>query len=305
MATDPALDALAAEHPELELRERRVEAAGVGLHLVEAGPEAGPPVLLLHGFPEFWWGWRHQLPALAAAGHRCLVPDLPGFNLSDKPRGLSGYGLDPLSEVVRDLLAAAGPEPVPLGGHDWGGAVAWWTALRFPERIARLAVLNIPHPSVLRRTLRTSRAQRRRSRYMLYFQLPWLPERKLRAGGFRPFRAIFKRSSSPGTFSAAELDLYAGAAARPGALTAMLAWYRAALWRPPRRPAHRRVEPPVLLLWGTGDVALGEEMVGPSAARCREVEVVRIPEAGHWVLHEAADEVNRRLLDFLSAEPIR
>ncbi|HSM14971.1 MAG TPA: alpha/beta hydrolase [Thermoanaerobaculia bacterium] len=305
MQPDPAFDALRADHPGLPLRRRRDEVRGLGLHLVEAGPEEGRPVLLLHGFPEFWWGWRHQLPALAAAGFRCLVPDLPGYNLSDKPRGLSSYGLDPLAEVVRDLLALAGPEPMPLVGHDWGGALAWWAALRFPERISRMAVLNIPHPAVLRRTLLRSREQRRRSRYMLYFQLPWLPERKLRAGGFRPFRAIFRRSSRRDTFSEAELDLYAGAAARPGALTAMLAWYRAALWKRPARPPQRRVEPPVLILWGTGDVALGEEMVEPSAARCRQAEVVRIEGAGHWVLHEAAEEVSRQLLAFLAPEPIR
>ena len=303
--TDPACERLAAEHPEALLRERTIPAAGRSLHVVEAGPPDGPPVVLLHGFPEFWWGWRRQIPVLAAAGWRVVAPDLPGYNLSDKPRGLAAYGLDPLAGVVEALLEAVAPpsglRAVPLVGHDWGGVLAWWVARRFPARIARLAILNAPDPGVLRHALRTSRAQRRRMRYAFYFQLPWLPERKLAAGGLRPLRSIFRRTSRPGTFTEAELDAYAAAAARPGALTGMLNWYRAALWHPPRRLPRTPVEPPVLLLWGLDDAALGRELIAPCADRCREVEVVEIPGAGHWVEHEAAPEVTRRLLAFLAA----
>jgi len=270
------------------------------LHVAQAGPAEGPPVVLLHGFPEFWWGWRRQIGPFAAAGHRVIAPDQRGYNLSDKPRGLAAYSLDRLAEDVVALLDALGLGRAPVVGHDWGAAVAWWTAIRFPERVERLAILNTPHPAAFRRLLRTDADQRRRSRYMLYFQLPWLPERKLAAGGFQPFRAIFRRSSRRGTFAAGELDRYAEAAARPGALTGMLAWYRAALRRPPGRLPSLAVAPPTLILWGLEDVALSPALIEPSAAFCREVEVVRIPGAGHWVQHEAADEVNARLLDFLA-----
>jgi len=300
MFFDPALTQFAVEHPGLELRERFLDLPGARLHVVEAGPAQGRPVLLLHGFPEFWWGWRRQIPALAAAGRRVVVPDLRGYNLSGKPKGIRAYGLDPLTDDLRDLLDELGPEPSDVVAHDWGGAVAWWGALRFPERFARLAVLNIPHPAVMRQFLLHDREQRRRSRYIFYFQLPFLPERKIRAAGFRAFRSIFKRTSRPGTFTPAELDLYAGAAAQPGALTAMLNWYRAALWAPPKRPAHRRVEPPVRILWGLDDVALGADMAAASIERCREAELCRLPGAGHWVQHEAAEQVNGLLLDFLT-----
>lgn len=300
MFLDPALTSFAAEHPDLEPRERFLDLPGVRLHVVEAGPVDGRPVLLLHGFPEFWWGWRRQIPALAAAGRRVVVPDLRGYNLSGKPKGIRAYGLDPLTDDLQGLLDDLGPQPADVVAHDWGGAVGWWGALRFPERIARLALLNIPHPTVMRQFLLHNREQRRRSRYIFYFQLPFLPERKIRAGDFRGFRAIFKRTSLPGTFSAEDLATYSGAAGQPGALTAMLNWYRAALWAPPGKPPHRRVEPPVRLLWGETDVALGAAMARASVPRCREAELTFLPGAGHWVQHEAAAEVNDLLLDFLA-----
>lgn len=301
MTSDPAFDALRRAHPGLALRSGRVRVAGLELHVVEAGPAEAAPVLLLHGFPEFWWSWRRQLPALAAAGWRAVAPDLPGYNLSERPRGLAAYRLDRLSGVVEALIDHLSPAPVPLIAHDWGGALAWWAALRRPERIARLAILNMPHPAVLRRALLRDPDQRRRSRYMLTFQLPWLPERRLLADDGRALRSMLRRTSRPGTFSDDELATYAAAAARPGAMTAMLAWYRAALRRPPRRPAHRRVEPETLILWGLADVALGPALVAPSAARCRSARVVEFPGAGHWLQHEEPQAINRELLAFLAA----
>jgi len=300
VVSDPAVAAFAAEHPTTPVRERWIEAGAVRLHLVEAGPADGPPVLLFHGFPEFWWGWRRQLPALAAAGFRAVAPDLPGYNLSDKPRRLGAYRLDRLAGLVPALADDLGVAAVPLVGHDWGGALAWWSALCHPERISRLAILNAPHPSVLRRALRSSPEQRKRNVYMLYFQLPWLPERKLAAGGYRPLRSMLRRTSRPGTFDESELERYAEAAGRPGALGGMLAWYRAGLRRPAPPPPRPRIEPETLILWGAGDVALGRELVEPSAARCRSAEVAWFEHAGHWLQHEEPDEVNRRLLAFLA-----
>ena len=268
MFLDPALTVFGAQNYGPPLRERFLDLPGVRLHIVEAGPADGKPVLLLHGFPEFWWGWRHQIrhsrrPAGGWSLRTCGATTSPG-----SPGGICSYGLEALTDDLRGLLDDLGPDPIDLVAHDWGGAVAWWGALRFPQRIARLALLNIPHPGVMKRFLLHNREQRRRSRYIFYFQLPWLPERKIRAGGFRGYRAIFKRTSRPGTFTPEDLDTYARAAAQPGALTAMLNWYRAALWCPPRRPAHRLVEPPVRILWGEDDVALGSRWPGP---RCPAV----------------------------------
>jgi pimeloyl-ACP methyl ester carboxylesterase len=270
------------------------------LHVVELGAESAPPVLLVHGFPEFWWCWRHQMPALAAAGLRAVAPDLRGYHHSTKPRGVGAYRIDHLAADLAALLDDLGPGAHPVVAHDWGAAVAWWAALVHAERISRLAILNVPHPAVFRRTLRRSREQRRRSRYMLYFQLPWLPERKLSRHGFRALRSMLRRTSRPGTFGEDELERYARAAAVPGALTAMLNWYRALLRRAPPRPRSWIVEPPVRIVWGTQDVALGEEMLAPSAELCRRVDVHRLPEAGHWLHHEEPARVNELLLDFLA-----
>ena len=183
--------------------------------------------MLLHGFPEFWYGWRRQIEPLAAAGFRVIVPDQRGYNLSSKPAGVAAYGL---TELVSDVIAIAdqlGQEKIFLAGHDWGAAVAWSAALLHPQRVAKLAVLNVPHPSVMRKFLSTRPRQILRSWYMSFFQLPWLPEALFSAFNFRAGSRSLLRSSRPGTFTAEDLDQYRSAWSQPAALTAMINWYRA------------------------------------------------------------------------------
>jgi len=261
--------------------------------------------VLLHGFPEFWWCWRRQIPALVAAGYRAVVPDQRGYHFSSKPRRLGAYRLDRLAADLGALLVDLGPGAHPVVAHDWGGVTAWWGALLFADQVAGLAVLNAPHPTAFRRALLHDADQRRRSRYIFYFQLPWFPERRLAREGFRAVRSMLRRLSRPDTFSAADLDRYAAAIAVPGALHGSLAWYRAAARRPPPRPPSLTVEPPVRLIWGLDDAALGPALLDSSARFCRRPEVVRLAGAGHWLQHEEPDEVNRQLLDFLASEPVR
>jgi len=283
--------------PDTELRERVISVGDVRLHAVEAGPQDGPLAVLLHGFPEFWYAWRKQIGPLAAAGYRVLAPDQRGYNLSDKPRGVAAYGLDRLADDVLGLLDEAGRERAILVGHDWGGLVAWWTAIRQPERCSHLAVLNMPHPRVMERFLLRDRAQRRRSSYIFQFQLPWLPERRLAAGNFARAAAALARTSRPGTFSDEDLARYRAAWSQPGAMHAMIQWYRAAFRARPRRPTTTRVRPPALLVWGARDRFLGREMAAPSLARCERGRLVVVDEATHWVQHEEPERVNRLLLE--------
>jgi pimeloyl-ACP methyl ester carboxylesterase len=284
------------------LEELYIPTNGITLHVMAAGPADGPLVVLLHGFPEFWYGWRRQIPALAAAGYRVLVPDQRGYNRSDKPRGLSAYRSNHMAADTVGLLDAVGRERAAIAGHDWGALVGWLLALEYPERVARLAILNVPHPKVLEDNLRHNLRQRVRSLYAAFFQLPGLPEWLLRAGNWRALAETMRRSACPGSFTAADLRRYRAAWARPGAITAMLNWYRAALRRPPHRPADPRVYVPVLMIWGARDQALGREMAPESIALCDDGRLHVLEDATHWVQHDAADRVNALLLDFLAAE---
>ncbi len=282
-----------------------VPAAGVTLHVARAGPEDGPLVILLHGFPEFWYGWRRQIPTLAAAGYRVWAPDQRGYNLSDKPEQIGDYRVSRLVEDVIARIAAAGRRDAVLVGHDWGAVVAWATAMAHPERVARLAVLNAPHPTVMARAMRNGWSQRRKSRYMAFFQLPRVPEWLLGRDGFRPARRALVASGLPGTFDQEDLDRYREAWSQPGAPRAMLDWYRAAFRRPPRavarpRTVTLRVPMSTLILWGEHDVFLGRELAAPSLEFCMQGKL-HFVDASHWLQHDRSAEVNALLLEFLAA----
>jgi pimeloyl-ACP methyl ester carboxylesterase len=284
----------------VELRHRTIATNGVRLHAVEAGPEDGPLLILLHGFPEFWYGWRRQIEPLAAAGFRVLAPDQRGYNRSDKPRSLSAYRLDALALDVAGLIDDAGRERACVAGHDWGGLVAWWLGIHHSGRVERLAILNVPHPWIMRRTLRKNPEQRRKSAYAVFFQLPWLPERALRKNDWALAVKHLRATSRPGTFTDEDLRLYREAWSQPGAMTAMLNWYRAAARRSPRLGPDLRVNVPTLLLWGARDRALLREMAPPSIGLCDDGRLVTFEEATHWVQHEEPDRVNPLLADFFS-----
>ena len=281
-----------------DLEHQRIKTNGVELHVVTAGPTDGPLVILLHGFPEFWYGWRHQIGPLAAAGFRVVAPDQRGYNLSDKPRGLAAYSRDVLARDVVGLIDHFGAKRARLVAHDWGGAVAWWTALQHPDRVERLAALNIPHPVAMARALR-GLTQLRKSWYIAFFQLPWLPEALLARKGYAPLLSVLKRSCRPGAVSSEDRARYREAFGRPGALHAMLAWYRAVVQRRTERLRSHQVEAPTLLIWGLHDDALGWQMAQPSIELCRDGRLETIEDAGHFVALDAPERVNALLLDFL------
>ena len=273
---------------------------GVTLHTVVAGPEDGPLALLLHGFPEFWYSWRRQIPALAAAGYRVVAPDQRGYNLSAKPAGVAAYRLSELVADVLGLVHALGRDKAFVVGHDWGAAVAWQLALTHPDMVEKLVILNVPHPEVFLKTLRSNPEQLLRSWYMLFFQVPYLPEKLSALGGWRSVTAALRATSRPGTFSAADLARYRAAWSRPGAFSAMLAWYRA-LFRSRPRLGNVRVQVPTLVLWGVRDRFLTPEMAAKSVALCVDGRLVTFDKATHWLQHEEAERVNALLLDFFGS----
>ena len=280
---------------ETTLRHGFHDAGAVMLHVVEAGPTDGPAVLLLHGFPDFWFGWRHQVAALAAAGYRVVVPDERGYNTSDKPDGVAAYRVDRLVADVVGLADALGLDRFHLVGHDWGGVVAWATAALHPARVERLAVLNAPHPATWGPYALRHPSQALRSLYVGLFQLPTLPEAMLSAGRYRALRRTLLESSRPGTFGATDLDRYVAAWSEPGALTAMINWYRALRYRA-SRPLPR-ILAETLVLWGMEDRFLETPLAAEAARRCRSARVQYL-QASHWVQAEEPDTVNAALLSF-------
>jgi len=276
---------------------------GIRLHWVEQGE--GPLVVLLHGFPEFWYAWRHQIPALAAAGFRAVAPDLRGYNLSDKPAGAAAYRIEALLGDLAGLIErlGEGEKKAHVVGHDWGGAFAWYAPLFHPERLLSLTLLNAPHPLAFRRELRSNAAQRKKSSYVFFFQLPWLPERRIRAGNFVILEKMLRRDPvTPGTFSDEDIRLYKEALARPGALTAAVNYYRAAFRFPPRVRGRKWPDGlKTLLVWGECDRYLGPGLLEGLDRWVPNLTVERIPEASHWVQADAPARVNELLVRFLTS----
>jgi pimeloyl-ACP methyl ester carboxylesterase len=276
-----------------------IETNGVRLHVRQAGPDDGAPVVLLHGFPEFWYGWHRQIDSLADDGYRVLAPDGRGYNRSDKPDGVRAYHIDTLAGDVIGLLDAHGYECASLVGHDWGALVGWWLVFEYPDRIDRLCVINVPHPGVFGDALRRSWRQRFASSYALFFQIPWLPEAILSARNWKLLTSMLTNSSRAGTFSAYDLQRYRSAWEQSGKLTGMLNWYRALGRNTDVFARHDRVSIPTLVLWGERDKALRPELAPRSAAMCDNGSIEMFKDATHWLQHENPDAVTDRLLTFL------
>jgi epoxide hydrolase 4 len=275
-------------------REEMIDVGEVRLHVVSEG--SGPPVLLLHGFPEFWYSWRQQLEALAAAGFTAVAPDLRGYGLSDKPAGVDSYRIERLGGDVVGLIRALGGR-AHVVGHDWGGAIAWWVAAAHPDRCDRLVTINGPHGGALLRAA-ASPAQLLRSWYILFFQLPYLPERMVLAPGFVR-RTLRHHAAGDETFTEEDLARYEEALHRPGAAAAAINYYRAALRHLPLLPAP--VTRPALVVWGERDRSLGPEVLRQLTGAARDVRVERLPDAGHFAHQDRPAEVNRLLVEFLGA----
>ncbi|KAK3287182.1 hypothetical protein CYMTET_5299 [Cymbomonas tetramitiformis] len=301
---------------------------GVKLHCVVCEPtstsgESPPLVVLLHGFPEFWYSWRNQIPALTASGRRVVAMDMRGYNKSQKPVDVDAYSMGSLvadvESVIRKYAPGEGRAELVVG-HDWGGAVAWSFAMAHPDSFEKLAVLNLPHPQRFSEGLKTPR-QLSKSWYIGAFQTPFLPEGIFAFADFALLRRVFKSDPEP-PFSDAVIEEYVKAYRdQDGSMTASLNYYRAAFQDALRGLLGQsavsspfqllgagtqstplcRIEQPVLVIWGERDAYLSKEMCAPSTELVPNCVVVRVPDATHWVQHDSADLVNQELVRFLSA----
>jgi pimeloyl-ACP methyl ester carboxylesterase len=288
------------------IRHEFVRANGLRFHVAACG-EGERLALFLHGFPECWYSWRDQLPLLARLGYRAWAPDLRGYGESDRPTRVADYAIETLIDDVAGLIDAAKPRETVLIGHDWGGAIAWLFAIRRVRPLDRLVVMNLPHPALMARALRTWR-QLARSWYVLFFQLPWLPEMLMRAGDYRAVREAFRGMAvDKSRFPRDVLEVYRDNAARPGALSAMLNYYRAMA----RGGAQRQnalgypvLETPTLMIWGEHDTALGVETTHGTDAYVSDLTLRYLPGVSHWVQQEAPEKVNAMLEAWLTGRAV-
>ena len=283
----------------VELRERFVETNGIKIHLMEAGPQDGPMIMFLHGFPEFWYAWRKQIGYFADKGYLVVAPDQRGYNLSDKPEGIASYKADELAKDAVGIIDFYGRDQIYLVGHDWGASVSWWIALKYPERIKRLVIMNIPHPKVMNANLLTNPKQMQNSWYMFFFQLPNAPEKLGSANNFEWPVSVLAETSKPDTFKPEELEEYRKAYAQPGAFSAMVNWYRAMLQCRNQPPDSFRITMPLLILWGVDDVNILQEQAEQSLEYCDQASLVKL-DCTHWIQHEEPDRVNQMIGEFIT-----
>lgn len=278
---------------------RRVKINGIHLHCAEQGQ--GPVMVCLHGFPEFWYCWRHQLQAFSPK-FRVVAPDLRGYNTSDKPEGVAAYRIPVLVEDIRCLIQSLDAGPVTLVAHDWGGVIAWALALFHPECIERLVILNAPHPALFARELANNPEQQKASAYIDVLCAPQ-SETLLAKNNFKWLQsAVFEGWRNPSKVPPADRRAYLSAWAQPGALTGMVNYYRAGTPDPEKVQKDKKIpviEVPTLVIWGERDTALRPGLLDGLEAYVSDLTVRRIPEATHWVLTDAPDQVNRYIREFI------
>lgn len=263
------------------------------MHYVTMGE--GPLIVLLHGFPEFWYSWRYQIPFLANLGYTVVAPDLRGYNDTDKPR--KGYDAPNLLRDIEGLIKGLGQAKAIIVGHDWGGVLAWSFAIHYPQMTGRLIVMNAPHPQAMLREFRTLK-QLRKSWYIFLFQLPWLPERMLlRNHASLIGRVLRGNTVQKDAFPPEVIAKYQKAISKPGSMTAALNYYRHIFLQRPEMSSH--ISAPTLLIWGEQDVALGIELTHGLEQWIDNIQVERIPDSGHWVQQEQPDKVNQLMQAFL------
>jgi pimeloyl-ACP methyl ester carboxylesterase len=272
------------------------EVGGVRLHYAESGAaHGGAPIVMLHGFPELWYAWRHQLVELGRT-HRVIAPDLPGYGLSSRPREIDAYSVERVVGQLVALCDALGADRLHLVGHDWGGALAWAFAARHPDRVARLVIVNAPHPATFRRELRRSPRQMLASSYVLLFRSR-LAEPVLRAGGYALLDRLVRRGLREGWLTEQDAAVYRAAWREPGALTGGLNYYRAS--RPHTGPRDDRVTVPTLVLWGDRDRYLRPGLLRGLERHVPDLRIERVADATHWIVHERPAFVTEQIRRFV------
>ncbi len=281
------------------LQHKNIKVNGINMHYVEQGK--GELIVLLHGFPEFWYSWRKQIPELAKHYH-VIAPDLRGYNETDKPRGKKNYALDILTRDIVELIQSTGKSKATVVAHDWGGGIAWELGIHYPELLDKLIILNSPHPSIMKKHLLTNPKQRKRSWYMFAFQTPVLPELFLSLGLRKFLKDTFQGwAYNKESFTDADIDEYVKAFKKKGVLHGSINYYRAIIGGTKKDQQKRPpVSVPTLIIWGENDKALGKELTyDMDKYFTAPYRVEYLSRCSHWVQHEYPEKVNSLILDFI------
>lgn len=284
--------------PEPSWHHDTIRTNGIKLHYVTQGE--GPLMLLLHGFPEFWYSWRHQIPAFAN-DYKVVALDLRGYNDSDKPDAQSAYVMAEFIKDIKGVIEGLGYDRCVLVGHDWGGAIAWSFAYAYPELVDRLIVLNLPHPAKFAEGLRTPQ-QLLRSWYIGFFQIPILPELLIQLNDFQALETAFKGMAvDKTTFSDDDIEAYKNAFAKRNTLTAALNYYRNVFAQGLTTTDWGILHVPTLMIWGEADTALGKELTYGTEKYVQDFRIRYIPNCSHWVQQEQPQVVNQLMREFLDS----
>jgi len=290
-----------------DIRTEQVEANGLSFEVDMAG-DGDKLALLLHGFPENSYAWRHQMGLFAELGYTVWAPNLRGYKGTTRPKGVKNYSLELLMADVAGLIDASGKSDVTLVVHDWGGAIGWMFMVRKIRPVSRFIVLNIPHPKLMFEKMRTW-TQMSKSWYIFFFQIPWLPEFMMRLGGVKAFRKIFRDTAkNKSNFTDADIDHFAKPALEPGALTAMLNYYRGLLrgggGDRQRELGYEVIDTPTLMLWGTADMALDVSTTTDTHTLVSDLTLRYLPGVSHWIQQDAPHTVNRMITAWLKGETV-
>ncbi|MHA2294393.1 MAG: alpha/beta fold hydrolase [Candidatus Hodarchaeales archaeon] len=277
----------------MEITFEHVPTNGIKLHVAFSGPKDGEPVILLHGFPDSWFGWESQIRSLATSGYRVIAPDQRGYNLSDKPKGAKNYQMDLLVSDLTGLADYLGFEQFNLAGHDFGAIVSWWAAMYYPNRIKRLVIANVPHPIIMNKYMRRNLSQIRKSWYAFFFQIPAIPERLIRSRNWKMLASAMAKG-----LSEEQLDHYRQAWSQPDAMTSMINWYRAIRYKSSeKRNFSPRITVPTLIIWGKQDPHIRYEWASRSLEMCEDGRLVTFEDASHWVHQDRPEEVSNLLIE--------
>ncbi|GMR62949.1 hypothetical protein PMAYCL1PPCAC_33144 [Pristionchus mayeri] len=282
-----------------------VKLSGVRLHYVEEGDMTKPLLLFVHGFPEFWYSWRYQIKHFAKT-HHVVAIDQRGYGDSDKPEGVENYSAKVLAQDIQEVIKQLGHEKAILVGHDWGGAVAWFTALIYPEVVSKLIIMNCPHPGAYEKVMRAVKSQILKSWYIGFFQTAWLPEITIGLDDYWAldvaFRSKFAGLKNQQNFTDEDAEAWKATFSQKGALTPPINYYRALVRG--RDEAvdiiNRVAKPSTLIIWGEEDPFLAIECAEYSQKMCQKAKVAYVPGSSHWVQQDKPEEVNKIMEEFLN-----